>query len=107
MQGIPFFSLKDGSTVQVETCNSTYQIRRENREFTWMLGGTRKDGSTRYPIWSPIMFIGSTWGGSDLRIGYIGKAMLMDFYDIQRDRTITTSPIRTIALMYSTGPFFI
>lgn len=101
MRGIQFSSLKDGTVLELATCNSHYCIIRLATEYQWIQGGTRKDGTARYPDWSHIIILGSRYPGQNLRGGYIGKEMTLDFFDITRSRTITTSLIREISLIYS------
>jgi hypothetical protein len=99
MTGILFDTLKDEMTLEVVTHNSSYVIRRASF-VTWIAGGTRKDGSARYHYWNSIKIIGSSYPNTTTRIGYIGKQMLLSFYDYSRERIITTSAIRSIALIY-------
>lgn len=100
MTGILFDTLKDDMTLEVITHNSSYIIRRTDFVTTWILGGTRKDGSARYSDWNSIKIIGSGYPHDQTRPGYIGKHMLLSFYDYNRERILTTSAIRSIAFIY-------
>lgn len=99
MTGILFDTLKDEMTLEVITHNSSYIIRREGF-VTWIVGGTRKDGSPRYVYWNSIKIIGSNYPHSPTRLGYIGKHMLLNFYEYGRERVLTTSAVRSISLIY-------
>jgi hypothetical protein len=100
MAGILFSSLKDHMTVKVMTLNSHYLIRKICPELSWMMGGTRKDGTARYENWTPIHIIGSAYPTAAIRPGYIGPAMQITFIDFMRGCTITTSVVRSISLIY-------
>lgn len=106
MVGFLFPTLKNGMMIEVVTCNSAYFILKESAEVTRILGGTRKDGTARYADWTRVRISGSTYGHG-LRVDYLGKNMLMEFFDLQRERVIITSPIRTITFIYEQGCYAI
>jgi len=65
--------LKPGKSLKVQTKNTLYTIH--NGE-----GGLTIQGHPKIcPEPSPVSIHGSTWGGSMLKIGFIGRGMYMEF----------------------------
>jgi hypothetical protein len=91
--GFDLTSMKPGTTIVIETSNSFYDIKVLNKKRITIFGGTRKDGTTRFPIAVNAVFHGSTWGGSMIRQGWIGQNMHMEFFVPEDDKTYTTSGI--------------
>jgi hypothetical protein len=87
------------------TAHSTYMLRKDEDQYTWILGGVRGDGSLRYREWSRVRILGATWGGNFIRPDYIGKNMNLEIYDFNRNRTIITSAVRSISLIYPEPDF--
>lgn len=73
--------------IEVQTQNTLYQIRRLGE-------GWEIKGHARFcPDWTPCIISGSTWGGSMLKMGFIGVGMHLEFCSDQHGRVVT-SPIR-------------
>lgn len=84
--GVHLGSLDEGASLVVETENRRYRL-----EFRG--GGTFISGHPVFcPDPVPVSVRGSNWGGSMLKLDYIGRGMHMEFHhpDFQ---TITTSRI--------------
>lgn len=89
--GLDFDALPAGSIVEVQTKNTLYTIRKE-------VARTLIKGHSKYcPEWVECHIAGSTWGGSMLKIGFIGNGMHLEF--TFNGKTITTSPIRSVKVI--------
>jgi|SRR5208337_2495886 len=79
-----------GKTLKVRTMNTTYLI--ENRE-----DGTYISGNAKYcPEPTKCNIHGSTWGGSMLKMGWIGVGMYLEFSTDKHPYRITTSEIQDV-----------
>lgn len=82
-----------GKSLKVETRNTLYLV--ENRE-----DGTYISGNQKYcPTPVKCSIHGSTFGGSMLQLGYVGRGMYLEFslYDgPHAGKTITTSQIQEV-----------
>lgn len=95
--GIWSADIVPGTVTIIETKNRKYELRRkENGRFTIK-------GHPEYcPEDTDCVINGSTFGGSVIRVGWIGKGMRLEFvtqdpnYEGHRDRVITTSVIKSI-----------
>jgi hypothetical protein len=78
-----------GKRLLVKTQNTLYTVeRREDGLYIW--------GSRRFcPAPTKCVISGSTWGGSMLKIGFIGIGMFMEF-NVDGHKTLTTSLIKEI-----------
>ena len=77
---IPGFFLKDilvGEKLRITTKNTEYIL--EHREDGFYMSGS--------PEWCPtqkkVMISGSTWGGSAIKVGFIGEGMFLEITSIQ------------------------
>jgi hypothetical protein len=88
--GIWLKNVRKGETITVRTANSTYTIiKTGDDDYTIQ-------GNNKYcPVDTPCKIHGSTWGGSMLKIGYVGRGMHLEF-STKEQRTVTTTTIRTI-----------
>lgn len=89
--GVRLEDLQPGSTLEVTTLNSRYQLRV-------LLGNMAL--ITGHPLYCPgpvlVRIHGSTWGGSMLKVRFIGRGMCMEFGHPQYQTPILTSPIQEI-----------
>lgn len=67
--------------VRVQTRNTIYSIKR-NSDTTWLIKGHRH----YCPEWTEVYIHGSTFGGSMLKVGFIGRGMYLEFSAIGKDR---------------------
>lgn len=95
--GIWTDDLKPGSLTLIETKNRVYELRRrQDGKFTI------KGHPTYCPDETLCVINGSTWGGSAIRVDWIGRGMCLEFmtkdhnYEDGRNRVITTSVIKSI-----------
>jgi hypothetical protein len=85
--GVCLDDLSEGARLEVETQNRWYTIlvRDHGKELIW--------GHPRYcPDPVPVRIAGSTWGGSMLKVRFIGRGMHLEFWH-PVFRTIKTSRI--------------
>lgn len=86
LKGIEINEIKEGEIVIVETANSTYALER--------IAGDRRvkiQGGKHFTDPTEAVMIGSTFGGSLMKLGWIGYKMHMEIaFD---DKIIVTSPI--------------
>ena len=88
--GCRFAEFPEGKILKVQTRNTLYEIRKhDSKEFI--------RGNKKYcPDWTECRIVGSTWGGSMLKMRYIGINMFLEIYLSSIGNTITTSAIQTI-----------
>lgn len=88
--GIWLKNLRNGDELKMQTQNTLYTIVKTGEsDYTIQ-------GHEHYcPTPTPCKIHGSTWGGSMLKIGYVGRGMHLEF-STKDYRTIITSRIKTI-----------
>lgn len=87
--GLSLAALHEGSRVRVETMNRQYELEVRGGQ-TWISGHPE---FCPQPV--PVTVRGSGWGGSMLKIAYLGHGMQMEFsHPIHA--TVTTSRIVSI-----------
>ena len=88
--GVNLGDVSPGTVLEVETENRFYTIRYQG------LGQALISG---HPVFCPeptlVTINGSTWGGSMIRTGYIGRGMRLEFAHTA-SQPITTSVIRDV-----------
>jgi len=93
--------LKDvvGKTLRVRTRNTVYEFLVKGPHEAHGRA-IKEDGTLPKYLSKPVDFNinGSTWGGSMLKVGYVGVGMHMEFYDSEQPVPITTSQIQSIAI---------
>ena len=85
--GVHISDLPDGSALEVLTENRSYRVE---------VTGPGKTSISGHPVFCPkpvpVSIHGSSWGGSMLKVAYIGRGMHLEFHHPEFD-TITTSKI--------------
>ena len=85
--GVYLDHLSEGQVLEVQT---------QNRGYTIVTGGHGKELICGHPQYCPdpvaVRITGSTWGGSMLKVRFIGRGMQLEFWH-PTYRTITTSRI--------------
>ncbi len=80
-------SLPKGATLEMQTQNHQYRILNRGRGQVLISG---------HPEFCPqplrAYIHGSTWGGSMLKMGFIGRGMRLEFKPV-KGKVVTTSPI--------------
>ena len=89
--GVRLEDLQPGSRLQITTRNTRYQL-------LVLIGNVAL--ITGHALYCPhpvlVRIHGSTWGGSMLKVRFIGRGMCMEFGHPQYETPIVTSPIREI-----------
>ena len=88
--GIDITTLEPGTKIEVQTRNSTYKIKVLNP-------GKKKieiQGGLHITEPEEAFLTGSTWGGSMLKMGWIGYMMCMEVHRPQRLSPLLTSLVR-------------
>jgi hypothetical protein len=89
LSGIDTRKLKPGTQVKAWTKNSVYEMEIVN-----CIGDVLVQGGKYFPQLTPTTFTGSTWGGSMLKIGWIGYMMSMEFQYTEKNKIISTTFVR-------------
>lgn len=88
--GVYLDDLAEGVVLEVET---------QNHEYTIVTGGRGKELIWGHPRYCPdpvaVRIAGSTWGGSMLKVRFVGRGMHLEFVH-PTYRAITTSRIKAI-----------
>lgn len=87
--GLSLAALDEGSRVRVETINRQYELEVKDGQ-TWISGHPE---FCPQPV--PVTVRGSGWGGSMLKVAYLGHGMQMEFSH-PTHATVTTSRIVSI-----------
>lgn len=87
--GIDVHKLIAGTKILVVTKNNLYKlIKTAESKHVIAQGG-------KYLLEpEEVVFTGSTFGGSMLKIGWIGYGMLMEMFLLNQNKKITTSPVK-------------
>lgn len=83
-----------GACVVVQTQNTKYRIERR-AEDEWLISGHAK----YCPAPVKCCISGSTWGGSMLKVGFIGIGMHLEFVIPEFPGCITTTMIRSVEMI--------
>jgi hypothetical protein len=90
--------LRPGTRLMVETLNSFYEIKIIDHRIVEVFGGTRRDGTTRFPQPVEGIVIGSTWGGSMLKVDWVGLDMRLELRIVGTRGSLVTSPVKKIVV---------
>ena len=98
--GVDLMRLSAGTKLIVNTKNSTYLLM-----VTGKPGEVYARGGKKIPKATKVIFNGSTWGGSCLRLGWVGVMMCMEMR-LPTERVLTTTPVRSIRIVGSNKEWF-
>lgn len=101
--GLNMSLLSPKTKLFVETTNSFYEIVIVEAKQIEIFGGTLKDGGIRFPRPVQAIFYGSTWGGSMIKVDWLGIGMLMEFKAENADKPVRTSLVRKIRIESADG----
>lgn len=96
-EGLFVKDLQDGSIVFVQTRHTQYIFTKRGEQIIGL--AVKEDGSTpKYlPFEIPVRIHGSTWGGSMIKLGYIGVEMHLEFSTYEDgSRAVRTSEIQCV-----------
>jgi hypothetical protein len=89
--GVRLEDLQPGSKLEVTTHNTRYQLLVLIGNVALIMG---------HPLYCPrpilVRINGSTWGGSMLKVRFIGRGMWMEFAHPQYQTPVLTSPVQEI-----------
>ena len=90
-RGIELNKLAVGTVIEAKTMNSLYRIR--------VLGGNRFEakGGAYFPEPTEVSIPGSTWGGSMLKMNWVGVGMCIEF------NPCTTTAVQTLKVIAPDG----
>jgi frataxin-like iron-binding protein CyaY len=90
--GVFLKRLKAGDVLTVDTRNSTYILEVVDPE-KWVVN---IQGGIRFPESTEVTINGSTWGGSMLKIGFVGNGMCLEIRIPSEKHRLNTSCIENI-----------
>ena len=80
--------------------STVLQIRTRNHRYTAVMLGDNYAMLSGHPEFCPepvmVSIAGSTWGGSMLKMRFVGRGMHLEFYHPEYSTPIITSPIQEI-----------
>lgn len=91
--GIQLEKLAVGTRVEAQTLNTLYKIKA--------LGNNKYEvhGGSRFPEPVETTIGGSTWGGSMIKIGWLGIDMHMEVYSPFRGNVMVSTAIRSLKII--------
>lgn len=101
--GFNISTLNRGTILRVKTMNSEYVIQLLEKNKVLVQGGKYFEQPTK------AVFKGSTWGGSMLKLEWIGKNMSMEFgYSLKNGLdTVLTSGVQAVKVIPEDGITFL
>lgn len=97
-EGIQISLLQPGTKLLVRTKNSFYEFKIIEGSRATVFGGTRENGTTRYPQPVEVAIHGSTWGGRSIKPDWIGQDMHLEFGIVGSDYFLTTTTIEEVII---------
>lgn len=92
--GIDVYRLRAGTIVLATTKHNLYKlIKMEDRTNVYVQGGKF------FPEPTEAVFTGSTFGGSMIKLGWIGYGMYMEMYVVGLRKRIKTSPVNAAKII--------
>ncbi len=89
--------------------DTVLQIRTQHHFYTAQLLGEGAALISGHPQYCPqpvqVIIAGSTWGGSMLKLRFIGRGMQMEFHHPAYSKPIITSPIQEICEPRNSGRY--
>jgi hypothetical protein len=92
-RGFKISDLPPHTKVHLKTKHSFYDIEVLSNNEALIFGGLLPDQSLRFSSPTRICVQGSTWGGSMLKLGWIGEWMRLEFFEIETRSSISTSAV--------------
>jgi len=89
--GVFLKDLPVGSALEVITRNTRYVIKKRAEDEYSIVGHQRY-----CPVETPVRIAGSTWGGSMLKAGFIGRGMCIELSTLAYPSPITTGMVKEI-----------
>jgi hypothetical protein len=93
--GIDVHRLKAGTIVLVQTKNNRYKLVKGFKDKY----DVSIQGGKHFPEPTDVNFSGSTFGGTMMKIGWIGYKMYMEMYVIDKKSRLTTTGVRAAEII--------
>jgi hypothetical protein len=99
VEGIYLSELAAGDVLVIETLNSTYSL-----VYLGAAAALLAKHSPRFAEPMSVNVLGSTWGGSALKMGFLGVGLCMEVERLEDDKVLVTSPIQSLQHSSAKGP---
>jgi hypothetical protein len=98
--GLDLRKIPPNTILSVETNNSVYMIKKIKDREIEITGGMQKDGEDRFPAPTQAFLVGSTFGGSMIKLDWLGHDMNMEVHILKEDGAsiFLTSCIRNVTV---------
>lgn len=93
-RGVDVHKLKAGTILLIMTRNNLYKLIKTDRD-----GIVYAQGGKYFIEPTEVYFSGSTFGGSMIRIGWIGYGMIMEMHIVEKKKGIKTSPVQAARII--------
>jgi len=100
-EGLRLTDFKRGTLLYVETRKSIYQIEVLEDRYVEIMGGMLQNGEHRFPKPISAVIAGSTFGGSMIKIAWIGYQMHMEIHLMPaafRGQVLTTTAVQNVVI---------
>jgi hypothetical protein len=87
LESINVHKLKQGIKLEIDTAHHKYQL-----EILDKIGYVLAKGGQYLPEFTEVYFNGSTFGGTMIKVGWIGYGMFMEFI-LPKKKILTTTPV--------------
>jgi len=103
-EGIEIDKLDPGTKLVLKTKNSVYDVEIIDKNKVLIQGGRRVNGSIRYIKPTSVIIVGATFGGSIIKVGWIGENMHMEIYEhATKKRILITTPVKAARITNLNG----
>ncbi len=91
-EGLNVSLLQPGTILVLETTYSFYRLQIIEGKEALVTGGMTKSGDDRFPTPTKAIICGSTWGGSSIKVDWIGREMHLEliFGEELKDKLLTS-----------------
>lgn len=97
-EGLNVSLLSPGTILVLETLYSFYRIQIIEGKEVLVTGGMTRSGDDRFPHPTKAIICGSTWGGSSIKVDWIGREMNLEmiYGEEMRDKLLTSRILNLI-----------
>lgn len=88
--GVDLSTKHKGDRVTFETVNTIYEIEKVEERLWLLTGGKRWSGDNAR---TKVIIVGSTFGGSIIKVDWLGEGMNVEVYEPSKGKTVVTSPV--------------
>ena len=94
--GIFLMNLSPGTKLKISTQNSIYDIVLKCGILVDIRGGTKNNGTERYPEFKPAVLYCSASNGATKQAGWIGFGTKMEIIEVMTGLVVQTSPVSAL-----------